>query len=224
MIKTVKNKKASLEAALVLTLAFLWNEGVYMGGRWITQSWFHYDLTNPMDELIPFLPWTVSIYFGCYIFWGINYYLSSLQKREARDRFFCADLLAKTVCFLLFILIPTTNVRPEIAGESMWDRLMAFLYWIDDADNLFPSIHCLVSWLCWISVRDRRDISPVYRWFSLAAAAAVCISTLTTRQHVLVDVAGGVLLAELCYFVAGFPKISALYSRLIDGFKQLIAK
>lgn len=44
---------------------------------------------------------------------------------------------------------------------------MRLLYWIDAADNLFPSIHCLVSWLCWIGVRRRRDIPYGYSFFHL---------------------------------------------------------
>lgn len=98
-----------------------------------------------------------------------------------------------------------------IAGEWNYYDLMRFLYQIDAADNLFPSIHCLVSWLCWIGVRRRLDLPAIYRHFSLAAAVAVCISTMTTRQHVLADVFGGVFLAEFCYFLAGRLLLSALY-------------
>ena len=121
-------------------------------------------------------------------------------------------MLAKAVCFLLFLLIPTTNVRPEITGKSVWDALMKLLYSIDAADNLFPSIHCLNSWLCWIGVRKNREIPAAYRYFSLVVAVAVCISTLTTKQHVIADVIGGVLLAELSYLIAGRQKVCALYS------------
>lgn len=216
----MKIKKISAEVILIVTLAFLWNNGVYLVGRWIAESWPHYDLTTSIDGLVPFLPWTVSIYFGCYIFWGINYFLCAVQNCEMRDRFFCADMLAKGVCFICFILIPTTNIRPEITGGTLWDNLMRLLYQIDSADNLFPSIHCLVSWFCWIGVRRRKEIPLVYRWFSFVAAAAVCLSTLTTRQHVIADVAGGILLAEGCYYVAGYPKVCAVYSKIIACLKN----
>ena len=38
--------------------------------------------------------------------------------------------------------------------------------------------------------------------YCLCAAVAVCVSTLTLRQHVLLDVAGGILLAEVCWRLA----------------------
>ena len=220
MKKMLKNKPDSRETALVLGIAFLWNEVVYLGARQIAQSWYHYDMTASFDRLVPFLPWTVSIYFGCYLFWCINYYLCAAQEQTERDRFFCADALAKGICFVLFLLVPATNIRPEIIGETIWDTLMKLLYRIDAADNLFPSIHCLVSWLCWIGVRKRKGIPVLYRQFSLVMAVAVSISTLTTRQHVLADVIGGIVLAEVSYILAGSTKLCRYYANGISLIKN----
>ena len=177
-------------------------------------------MTTAIDKPVPFLPWTVSIYFGCYLFWCINYYLCASQEKPERDRFFCADTLSKGVCFVLFLLITATNIRPEIVGNTVWDILMKLLYQIDAADNLFPSIHCLVSWLCWIGVRKRKDIPVLYRYFSLAMAVAVCISTLTTRQHVIADVVCGVALAEVCYIPSGRTKVRGYYSTSLSFIKS----
>lgn len=177
-------------------------------------------MTTYIDQLIPFLSWTVSIYLGCYLFWGINYFLCATQNKSERQRFFCADALAKGICFLLFLLIPTTNIRPEITGETFWDNLMILVYQLDAADNLFPSIHCLVSWLSWIGVRKRKDISIYYRYFSLVMAIAVCISTLTTKQHVIIDVIGGILLAEVSYLISGCNIIRNLVSTTLSMIKK----
>lgn len=220
-----KNRQNFHEIIVLLSVTFFWNCCVYSGARWIAKAWHHYDMTTSLDLLTPFAPWTVSIYLGCYVFWCINYYLCTLQEKTERDRFFCADALAKTLCFLFFLIIPTTNVRPEITEyQNIWDLLMKLVYRFDEADNLFPSIHCLVSWLCWIGVRKRKDIPIGYRYFSLITAVAVCISTLTTKQHVIADVIGGVLLAELCYILSDFPKVcrnySVIYSHLFGKVKR----
>ncbi len=208
-----KDKKYSLrEIIVVLSLTIIWNQLIYNGSKLITKSWHHYDMTTKLDELIPYTPWTITIYFGCYIFWCINYYMSTLQSSEERDRFFCGDALGKLMCLIFFIAIPTTNVRPEITGDlNFWDHCMKFLYLIDSPDNLFPSIHCLASWMCWIGVRKRKDVSTFYKYLSLIAAIAVCISTITTRQHVIADAIAGILLAELGYMLAGIPKVCNVY-------------
>ena len=218
----VKNKTKIMEGALTVGVALLWNSIVYYGARLLATSWDHLDMTLPIDSLVPFMPWTIIIYWGCYLFWGINYGLSALQEKSERNRFFCADMLSRCVCLAFFLLLPTTNIRPEITGFTVWDELMRLLYRVDAADNLFPSIHCLVSWLCWIGVRRRKDIHPIYRHASLIIALLICISTLTTRQHVIVDVISGVALAEFSYMIAGIPRVLAAFSRVMDALFHIL--
>ena len=210
--------KLTRTAAIQLIVALLWHELTYLGARWIAHGWVHYDLTTVWDKKIPLVPWTTVIYFGCYIFWAVNYYLCAAQGVQERNRFFLADFLAKGICFVLFLVFPTTNVRPEIVGNGLFDYLMRFLYSVDAADNLFPSLHCLTSWLCWIGVR-KKDVYRRYRWVSLGIAILVCISTLTTYQHVIADVAAGILVAEVCYLIAGNNSVCRIYTA-VTGRKE----
>ena len=220
----LKKNSEFTERILLCALALFWNEVVYIGGRWIARGFYHYDMTLSIDAIVPFLPWTVFIYFGCYLFWAANYYLCSKQRLEDRYRFFCADALAKGICLLFFILLPTTNVRPEVSGSSLWDMGMKLLYSIDAADNLFPSIHCLNSWLCWVGIRKDKAVPAVYRCLSLVLAVAVCISTLTTRQHVIADVISGVFLAEVCYCITGLKKVRNVYGAFVSLIKRKFLK
>ena len=190
-------------AAFPLVFVVVWNQVIYSATMVITRSWMHYNWEFKIDQKIPFLPWTVSIYFACYIFWIVNYILSVRQDKESAYRFLGADILAKAVCLLCFLLFPTTNIRPEIVGNTIWDELMRFLYQVDSASNLFPSIHCLVSWFCFIGVRGKKNIPKWYQAASCLMAIMVFISTLTTKQHVVVDVIGGIILAECSYWVTG---------------------
>lgn len=91
-------------------------------------------------------------------------------------------------------------MRDLLQNESLACR---YHYRIDAPVNLFPSIHCLVSWLCWAGVRNRKELPRRYRRSAFWMAAAVCVSTLTTKQHVLWDAAGGIALAEFSYWAAG---------------------
>lgn len=205
---------------LPLLLVVVWNQSVYYGARILTANRYHYNIELGIDKAMPFLPWTVSIYFLCYLFWIANYVICARQEKEAAYRFMCADCLAKCVCFACFLIIPTTNIRPTVEGQGIWNELMRFLYQADSADNLFPSIHCLVSWFCYIGIRGKRNIPLWYRCFSCFAAFAVFFSTLATKQHVIADVIGGVLLAEVCYFITGHTAITKGYTRLMDKLRR----
>lgn len=207
---------AWLPLAAEVTLNML----VYGGAKLIAGGWYHYNLETSFDRAIPFVPWTVAIYFGCYLFWIVNYILCVRQGRVEAYRFLSADFLAKCICLLFFLGLPTTNIRPEVTGGTVWDAAMRFLYRVDAADNLFPSIHCLTSWMCYIGLRGRKRVPLLYRAFSCAAAIAVFISTLTTKQHVLVDVVGGVLLAEACYWIAGRTRLGEWYGRAFRALEK----
>ena len=184
-----------------LLFVLVWNMLLYEGSMYLTRNWHHYNIESELDKMIPFIPWTVSIYFACYLFWAVNYIICARQDKAEVYRFFGADILGKLVCFVIYLAFPTTNVRPEIVGNTIWDVIMRLLYQIDMPSNLFPSIHCLVSWFCFIGLRGKSNIPKWYQAASCLMAIAVFISTLTTKQHVIIDVISGVLLAEICYWV-----------------------
>lgn len=198
-----KNPLVPSYAIVPLITIVVWNQLVYSGAMFLTRNWPHYNLELGIDHKIPFVPWTVCIYLGCYLFWIANYILTARQEKEAVYRFFLAEVMAKAVCLVCFLALPTTNVRPVIEGNSIWEFIMGIVYQVDSPSNLFPSIHCLVSWFCVIGIRKQKNIPTGYKIFSVLMALAVCISTLTTKQHVFVDVIAGVALAEVCYWISG---------------------
>lgn len=99
----------------------------------------------------------------------------------------------------------------------MWNQAALWLYSIDAADNLFPSIHCLVSWFCYLGIRGRKEIPRWYQSVSMVIAILVFASTLLTKQHVIVDVAGGILLAEFCFFIGRKTDLYRIYERSAAG-------
>ena len=185
-----------------LIMALLCNFVVYSGCNALTRNWNLHSLAIPLDKQIPLIPWTIVIYFGCYIFWIIGYLYNAAMDKRHCYRFLMADWLAKAVCFICYVVYPTTNTRPEIVGSDIWAQLMRFLYSMDAADNLFPSIHCLVSWLCYIGIRGNKKVPQWIRTTFCICAIAVFISTLTTKQHVIYDVVAGVALVEVTYRVS----------------------
>lgn len=202
---------------LPLIISLVCNVIVYNGSRLFTANLAHYNLSGRLEERIPFVSWSAIIYFGCYIFWAANYIIGCRRDKETAYRFMGADLFAKLVCLLFFLFFPTTNVRPEIMGSSVWDEAMRAWYRMDAADNLFPSIHCLTSGFCVIAVRNNKEVPGWYRKASVFIAVCICISTLTTKQHVLMDVFGGILLAEASWLFVGKSGLAGWYQNVLGG-------
>lgn len=186
-------------AAKPLLLCVLFNFSVYWGVRLFYKGRVFHDLTSFYDERIPVIPIFILIYLGSYAFWITNYILISRINKEHCYRLVTADLLGKLICGVIYILYPTTNIRPDITTTGIFVDMLQGLYSRDAANNLFPSIHCLVSWYCYAGLRNCKTIPAWYRYFSLFIASMICISTLATKQHVIVDVLGGVMFAEITW-------------------------
>lgn len=182
-----------------LILCAIFNYTIYYGVRLFYGNRVFHDLTSIYDKRIPVIPIFILFYFGSYFFWIANYILISKINKNNCYRLVISDLLGKFICGIIYILFPTTNIRPDITSSGIFVNMLNFLYNTDAANNLFPSIHCLVSWYCFVGLRKCKSIPKWYRCFSLFMAIMICISTLTTKQHVIADVLGGIILAELTW-------------------------
>lgn len=211
-----KELKEILRILLPPIFTFLVNSVVYWGAPLIKTGITRHNLSSSLDNLVPVMPPFILVYFGCYIFWVVNYLLIAAQKEEHRYQFFTADFYARLICFICFVFFPTTNTRPELAGDDIFTGAVQFLYWIDKPVNLFPSIHCMASWFCCIGLRNCKSVPGWYKNFSKIVAVLVFISTLALRQHVLIDVVSGIIVAELTWFVSRHTDGYKIYQRVTE--------
>ena len=136
-----------IKTIIPLIITFCMNAVVYWGVPLLRTGIKTHNLSGPADEVIPFMPQFIIIYFGCYLFWVVNYFMASMREEKVKYRFFTADFYARLVCMLCFIFYPTTNTRPVLTGTDIWTQAVRFLYTVDKPINLFPSIHCMASTL-----------------------------------------------------------------------------
>jgi membrane-associated phospholipid phosphatase len=116
----------------------------------------------------------------------------------------CAFILTTFVLDTCYILLPSFYPRDPIVitGISTW--FLEFTRQIDAANNTFPSGHVALSWLlfwaasCSNYMKDRVVGKFIYGLW----ATSVSISTLTLKQHYVIDVLGGFIVAAICYFGA----------------------
>lgn len=209
MMKDKFNKIVPSYSWKMLIVVVGFNCLTYFGTKLITGGRHHYILQTPLDSAIPFRPEWVTVYFLAYLFWGLGFILVARESERACKVYFTGEIIAKVICFLCFVLLPTTIVRPNIGMEgSVWQRMTYLLYQIDSPDNLFPSIHCLESWFCCRTALKLRKAPRWYPAFAWISAFLVFASTLLLKQHVFLDVIGGVLVLEIGFFISG-----KMYSR-----------
>ncbi len=200
----------------VMTLTWVWQAASFYLPKLLVDGKPHYDLSVALDRLIPLWPPLVIVYLAAFLSWPVCYLCCAAQEKERAYRFLCAEFLAKAVCLAFFLLLPTATVRPAVTGDSLCELLVRFVYWFDSPTNLFPSVHCLMSWMCYLGVRDMPGASRGVKQGLLAFAVAVFASTLATKQHYVVDVFGGVAVAQLCWYAAGAADVRRAYTAAAD--------
>ena len=212
-IAAFREKYLPVWVILPLISIFVLNCLIYWGSGVLTADRYHFDFTMSLDRAVPLIPQFIWIYILAFPFWAVNYILA-----------------VHITCFIIFLVLPTTNVRPEIAGTTWSQQMLKFVYLMDGGNspsNLFPSIHCYVSWLSWRGVSKSENIPKWYQHFSLIFAILIIISTQVLKQHYLVDAIAGVALVELAWrfyskgnrheiFRHFFEKISEACSRWVN--------
>jgi len=218
------SKLVPIERALPLIAHVVLNCIVYAGTSFLTRNWKHYDFTTDFDRMVPVIPWFIYIYFGCYAFWVLNYILVGRHTdKDTFYKFITLNLSTMLICGILFLVIPTTNVRPEIVGDSFSDRLLRFCYAVDRPSNLFPSLHCLTSWYCFLGIRHVKKIPFSYKIFSFLFAITIMVSTQVTKQHYIVDVIGAIAISEFLVVVVKHTNYYKYVMNFFEAWNRRIA-
>lgn len=176
------------------------------------------DLSTAFDRAIPSVPIWSYVYFLSFAFWTVSYILAARENKETFYRLMTADMMCKIVSIAVFAVMPTMAVRPEVP-ETYGAWLMKLLYAIDRPDNLFPSLHCVVTWLSFRYILGCKKVSTGYKVFSGVAAVSVFACVLLTKQHVVVDIAAGVAVAEIASVISDKTGISSVY-----GYTDILGK
>lgn len=205
-IKERLNKLLPKYAILPIISALLINNCIYIGVAQFRNHLSFSSLAIPLDEKIPLLTPFVIFYVLAYVQWALNYILIGRDSKKMCYQFVFGDILSKVICLFFFILIPTTLIRPEITGTDIFSQLVRFIYSVDAPVNLFPSIHCLESWCC-IRAAFKMDLktekrTKYYRIATIIISLGVFASTLFIKQHVIVDIFGGIAAFEIGMILA----------------------
>jgi membrane-associated phospholipid phosphatase len=155
------------------------------------------------DSLLPVRPTWALVYGSLYL---ILLPIFVVREEEQIRRTVLAYLLIWVTAYLCFLVYPTRAPRPvTVAGEGFGAWGLRFLYSADPPYNCFPSLHVAHSFVSALTChRLHRRLGQV----TLLCAALVGVSTLYTKQHYVLDVLAGILLAGLAHlaFLRGYPR------------------
>lgn len=194
---------------LPIALMLLLNCITFIGTKFITDGNFtfiadggtHYDLSTPLDDAIPFVSEFVIIYVLAYVQWVVGFiFLAKESKRVCFEVVSC-EMIGKLFCLVIFLALPTLIIRPEVTGDGLFDWGMKVVFAVDTPTNLFPSLHCIESWLIF---RTAPRVTRFGKWYSIAngiLAVLVFASVVFVKQHLVLDIPSAIIITEISLFL-----------------------
>jgi membrane-associated phospholipid phosphatase len=158
---------------------------------------------SAMDVMIPFIPETIWIYNSQFLFLFLALWLCPETLR--RTITYYAMLLATALAFLFFIFMPTVLPHHDVNVGGLTGLLWQTLYLTDTPQNCFPSLHVALALLAAQAVATKnkywRIAAPLWAMF-------ICLSTLTTKQHYIIDILGGMVVAIIAWSSVNYAFIA----------------
>lgn len=153
---------------------------------------------DPIDQIIPFWPWTIWVYFTEYIIFICAYF--GLKSNELVTKYFYAYMTILLLSVVVFIFFPVTFPREDYLIETTSFSTFALNFlrtYMDSPANCLPSLHvssCFISSFCFWQESKKKAI--LYTLWSIL----VSISTMTTKQHYFIDVWTALILTVVVYY------------------------
>lgn len=166
-----------------------------------------------LDQWIPVVPWSAWLYFSLWIYICLP---SSLMRRAGELAYYLMGAtLLSGIGLSLFYFLPTSVPVWEID----WNQhpALAFLKSSDAAGNACPSLHVAFAVYAgfWMS-RMLHLLGAGRVWLTLnwLWCGLIILSTLTTKQHVVLDVLCGAVLGALVFWLNEWIARKAKFAKL----------
>jgi membrane-associated phospholipid phosphatase len=148
---------------------------------------------GPLDEAVPFLPGTIWLYWSEYVLVCAAFLLCPHEDRVRFVKGFGLVVAISVVIQLVFPVDYPRDLFPVVADKTD-SRMVDLLRRLDTPTSCFPSLHVgLAVFVALYGLQRHRDWSL----FIALWAGLIALSTLTLKQHYVLDVVGGALVGAL---------------------------
>ncbi len=163
------------------------------------------NLILEIDKSIPFMPEFVWIYHSIF-FQVFLVMVCFIKDKKLFFTTFWSCVVCSAILFLFYTILPSFYPRAEIDIASLSAQLVELTRTYDAAHNTFPSGHVTFSWLMSLALSKTRiaQSQPGLSSLFLLWAIGISMSTLVIKQHYVVDVISGCMLAFIIFYVIDY--------------------
>jgi membrane-associated phospholipid phosphatase len=176
---------------------------IYTSSYWVSNWLTHAraDVGSAVFEwerLIPFVEWTIIPYLSIVLFFIASFFIGRQRgdyRTELRNHVVRLTMVL-VISLLCFALMPLRYMFERPATTGLTGLLFEALHAFDMPYNRAPSLHISVLVILWV-----RFAGCVFGWLRGALAlwfVLIGVSVLTTYQHHVIDVVGGIFAGYFC--------------------------
>ena len=178
-----------------------------------------------IDDRLPFCEYFIIPYFMWfgYVAWILFYLFFANEK----DFLKCCTFLFTGMTIFLIISTVFPNIhylRPSVMPrDTIFTKMVIFLYSIDTSTNLWPSIHVYNSMGVLFAVNHNRQLGskPFIRLSCFILTILIILSTVFLKQHSVYDVMTGILMGVAIYIITYRTAfLSHLHHKLLAVLKR----
>ncbi len=157
---------------------------------------------NSIDDFIPFNMIFIIPYCLWYLLIFVVPYYIYKKDKDLFIRYIYCYILCTILANIIFIIYPTTVIRPDVIVKGPISFLTNFIFWTDTPImNCFPSLHCAMSFIFIAYILEAKGIKKIVKISVIIISILIMISTLFIKQHVFIDLISGNVLAIISYLI-----------------------
>lgn len=172
----------------------------------------HYIIKCSLDALIPFNEWFIIPY-SLWFLWfpGVAafflWHALKNNEQEARADFIklCIVMFSSmSVSLIIYVIFPNgIDLREPIERENIAAGIVRLIRVADTPYGVCPSIHVATIVAEALVIRDSvlKVLSKRLKYFAYFITLLIMYSTMAVKQHSIVDVIAGTVLAAVIYFI-----------------------
>lgn len=164
----------------------------------------YYVIHTKLDDMIPFCEYFVVFYYAWFLYMIGGFFVVALDK-SACMKFSLFMMIGMTLFIVVSFVFPNgQDIRATVfPRDNFFTDLVKGMYAIDTPTNVLPSIHVYNSIGAHLALRECRFVKdkPIAKFISFATCVLIILSTMFIKQHSVVDVISGIVLAGIVYLI-----------------------
>ncbi len=160
----------------------------------------------PIDSMIPFVEFFIIPYDLWFLYIATSYLFFFFASKKEFVRMASFLTIGMTLFLIISAVFPNglpADFRPDLDAlgrDNIFIDIVRILYGSDTSTNVFPSIHVFNSLGVHIAIHKTDKLPKWIKAASLILCILICMSTVFLKQHSIIDVIGGMVLALILYF------------------------